>query len=148
MRITAAAPEALIFSANQLAMCLAFSEADGETYRGLNWQDANGNLYAAASFEARDEWVMAAQAPLQRPAWDTGTERIMYNELGEPDGTYTVYIIDMDAAAVAQAALFFWSPNEDDPYAPVANPLQVVAIGGLEGPDALAAMGLTPAVTE
>jgi len=31
MRITAAAPEAMISDANQYAMCLGFSEADGET---------------------------------------------------------------------------------------------------------------------
>ena len=120
MRITAAAPEALIFSANQLAMCLAFSEADGETYRGLNWQDANGTLYAAASFEARPEWVMAAQAPLQRPAWDVDE------------------VIDMDAAATAQAALVFATE------ATAASPAQLTAIGDMSGPEALAAMGLPP----
>lgn len=120
MRITVSAPQSLVPQANQLAMCLAFSEADGETYRGLNWQDANGNLYAAASFEARDEWIQAAQAPLTRPAWDTAE------------------VIDMDAAAVAQAALVFATE------ATAANPAQLTALGGMDGPDALAAMGLTP----
>lgn len=120
MRITAACPEALIYSANQFAMCLAFSEADGETYRGLNWTDADGNLYAAASFDARDEWIQAAQAPLTRPAWDTAE------------------VIDMDAAANAQAALVF--ATEVIP----ASPAHLTAIGGMDGPDALAAMGLTP----
>jgi len=123
MRITAAAPEAMISDANQYAMCLGFSEADGETYNGLNWQDRTGNLYAAASFDARDEWIIFAQAPLVRPAWDV-------NE-----------IIDMVAAERAQAALVF--STEATPASPAA----LTAIGGMEGVAALAAMGLT-AVSE
>ena len=122
-RITAAAPEAMISDANNYAMCLGQSEADGETYRGLNWQDADGNLYAAASFEARDEWITFAQAPLVRPAWDV-------NE-----------IIDMVAAERAQAALVFSTE------AILASPAALTAIGGMDGVAALAAMGLT-AVSE
>ena len=123
MRITASAPEALISDSNQYAMCLAFSPADGETYTGLNWQDTNGNLYAAASWEARDEWVAAASQPLVRPAWDVDE------------------IIDMDAAGRAQAALVF----SVEPV--LAVPGALTAIGGMDGVEALAAMGLT-AVTE
>ena len=119
MRITAAAPEALISASNQLAMCLAFSAADGETYTGLNWQDVDGNLYAAASWEARDEWVAGATQPLVRPAWDVDS------------------IIDMVAAGRAQAALVFAM----EPVA--AEPGALTAIGGMDGVDALAAMGLT-----
>ena len=119
MRITCSCPEALIYEGNQLAMCLGQSEADGETYRGLNWQDAQGNLYAAASFEARDEWIAAAQQPLTRPAWDTAE------------------VIDMVAAECAQAALVF--STEATPASPAA----LTAIGGMDGPDALAAMGLS-----
>jgi hypothetical protein len=118
MRITAAAPELLIPDANQYAMCLGFSEADGETYRGLNWVDAQGNLYAAASFDARDEWIIFAQAPLQRPLWDTAE------------------VIDMVAAERAQAALAFSTE------ALSASPTALTAIGGMDGPNALAAMGL------
>ncbi len=122
MRITAAAPEALVSDANNLAMCLAFGPADGETYTGLNWQDADGNLYAAASWEARDEWVIAASQPLARPSWDV-------------DG-----IIDMVAAGRAQAAMVFsLEPT-------LADPLHLVAIGGLDGLEALTAMGLTPKI--
>ena len=120
MRITAAAPEALISAANQLAMALAFSPADGETYTGLNWQDADGNLYAAASWEAREEWVTAASQPLVRPAWDVDE------------------IIDMVAAGRAQAALVF----SLEPV--LADPMHLVALGGFGGVEALTAMGLTP----
>jgi len=123
MRITCAAPEALVYASNQLAMCLAYGPADGETYVGLNWVDADGNLYAATSFEARDEWITFAQAPLVRPAWDT-TE-----------------IIDMVAAERAQAALVFSTE------AVLASPAALTAIGGMDGVAALAAMGLT-AVSE
>ena len=118
-RITAAAPEALVSDANQYAMCLGQSEADGQTYRGLNWTDTDGNLYAAASFEARDEWITFAQAPLVRPAWDV-------NE-----------IIDMVAAERAQAALVY----AVEPV--LAVPGALTAIGGMDGVEALAAMGLT-----
>ena len=123
MRITAAAPAALISDSNQLAMCLAFSPADGETYTGLNWSDGDGNLYAAASWEARDEWVAGATQPLVRPAWDTES------------------IIDMGAAGRAQAALVF-------ALEPVlAVPDKLTALGGMDGVEALGLMGLT-AVTE
>ena len=118
-RITAAAPEALTYECNQLAMCLAYSIADGETYVGLNWVDTQGNLYAAASFEARDEWIIFAQAPLQRPLWDTDE------------------VIDMVAAERAQAALAFSTE------ALSASPTALTAIGGMDGMSALMAMGLT-----
>jgi hypothetical protein len=114
-RITAAAPEALIYSSNQLAMVLAFSVADGLTYTGLNWTDADGNLYAAASWEASDAWVEGASQPLVRPAWDVDE------------------VIDMVAAAAAQAVLVF----STDPVP--AMPDQLTALGG---PDAVAALGL------
>lgn len=118
MRITCSCPAALVSDGNQLAMALGFSEADGQTYNGLNWQDAKGNLYAAASFEASEEWITFAQAPLVRPAWDV-------NE-----------IIDMVAAERAQAALVF--STEATP----ADPAHLTAIGGYDGPPAIAMMGL------
>jgi hypothetical protein len=119
MRITAAAPEALTYECNQLAMCLAYSIADGETYVGLNWQDSNGNLYSAASWEASDAWVEGASQPLVRPAWDVDE------------------VIDMDAAATAQAALVF----SQEPV--LAMPDKLTALGGPDAAVALAAMGLT-----
>ena len=119
MRITCSCPELLIPDANQYAMCLGFSEADGETYRGLNWMDAQGNFYAAASFDARDEWVIFAQAPLQRPLWDTDE------------------VIDMVAAGRAQAALAFSTE------ALSASPTTLTALGGMDGLSALVAMGLS-----
>jgi hypothetical protein len=124
MRITAAAPEALTYECNQLAMCLAYSIADGETYVGLNWQDTDGNLYSAASWEASDAWVEGATQPLVRPAWDVDE------------------VIDMDAAATAQAALVF----SLEPV--LAMPDKLTALGGPDAVVALAAMGLTVKVTD
>lgn len=119
IRITAAASETILAAANQYAMVIGLSEAEEDTYIGLNWQDAQGNLYAATSFLVRPEWLQAAQAPLVRPAWDTGN------------------VIDMALAVTGQAALrFSLSPI-------VASPSQITAIGGMDSLDAMAAMGLT-----
>jgi hypothetical protein len=120
MRITAACPAPMMPDANQLAMALGESTADAETYRNPSWQDADGNLYAAASFEARDEWIAAAQQPLQRPAWDTHP-----------------YQINMTGAKRAQAALVF----SLEPVLVTVTTL--TAIGGVDGLEALKAMGLT-----
>jgi len=119
-RIAAAAPEALVYESNQLAMCLAYSVADNLTYTGLNWVDASGNLYAAASWEASDAWVESVSQPLVRPAWDVDE------------------VIDMDAAEAAQAALVF--SLEPVP----AMPDQLTALSGPDAVAALGLMGLTP----
>ena len=125
MRITVACPEAMIGDANDLAMVLGFSPDDGQTYGALDWQDADGNRYAAASFEALDSWVAGAQSALMRPAWDA-----------EP------YQVNMTGAARAQAALVFWMPTEANPEPPQATPVTLTAIGGLDARAALAAMGV------
>lgn len=119
MRITVACPESLMEDANQLAMVLAFSPEDAMTYRGLNWRDSESNLYAAASFEARPEWIIGAQSKLVRPLWDT-----------EP------YTINMAAANRAQASLVF----AQEPT--LASPDKLTAMAGVEGVEALALMGL------
>ena len=116
-------PEDLIFSANQLAMVVAESEADGMTFEAPNVADGAGNLYYARNIWAPRGLIPALQRPLVRPAWDV-------NE-----------IIDMVAAARAQAALVFSTE------ATLASPAALTAIGGMEGVAALAAMGLT-AVSE
>lgn len=124
-RITAACPASLVADANHLAMCLAAGPADGQTYRlPCAWQDHAGGLYSAASWEASDEWIAHAQGPLTRPAWDVDE------------------VIDMDAAARAQAALVVSA----EPVA--ASPAALTAIAGMSGPDALAAMGLVAAALE
>ena len=120
IRITVACPEALISDANNLAMVLAEGPADGLTYGTPQWKDTGGNVYAAASFEARPEWVQAAQGTLSRPDWDTGPP----------------YVINMAGARRAQDALVFAL----EPVA--AAPDVLTAIGGIPSRAALAAMGL------
>jgi len=117
-RITAAAPEALVFDSNQLAMCMGFSEADGLTFSNLNWQDANGGLYGCASWEASEEWLGKAQEPLERPSWDVDE------------------VIDMVAAERAQAALVV----STEPL--LASPAALTAIASINGLAAVEAMGL------
>jgi hypothetical protein len=117
-RITASAPEALVYSANQFAMCLGYSLADGLTFSNLNWQDANGGLYGCASWEASEEWLGKAQEPLERPSWDVDE------------------VIDMVAAGRAQAALVVSTE------ALLASPAALTAITGMQALDAIEAMGL------
>ena len=122
MRLTVSCPEHMRDDANQLAMVLAFSEADALTYGPLNWVDAAGNYYySAASFLALDEWIQAATLPLNRPEWDTGE------------------IIDMQAATRAQAALVV---HLGDGPIPQAAPGKLTCVAGEDGLAALAAMGL------
>jgi len=119
MRLTIACPEALRDDASQLAMVLGYGPDDAETYVGLNWQDAGGNLYACASLIVSDTFTTAAQSPLQRPSWDTDSH------------------VNMDAARRAQAALVF-------SLTPVtAIPDKLTACAGDDALATLAAMGLT-----
>lgn len=131
MRVTAACPEALIEDANHLAMCLAFSEADGETYRTpCGWQDAAGNRYSCVSFEARDEWLTAAQSPLVRPEWDTGVEVKYEDEYGDVV-TYIRYIIDMAAAARAQSRVVIGGAAQSDRIVAIIGDSPAVALAEL-----------------
>jgi hypothetical protein len=112
-------------NANNFAMCLAFGPADGQTYQGLNWQDADGNLYSAASWEVSEEWIAKIEQPLTRPKWDAGPS----------------YNINMDGVQRAQAALVVWLGNGPAPQARLGS---LTAIGGMEGLAALTTMGLIP----
>ncbi len=123
IRITAAASATIIDAANHYAMCIGMSEAEADTYQGLNWQDAQGNLYAATSFMVRPEWLGAAQSPLVRPVWDTGN------------------VIDMTLASQGQAALRFWAPDMIT-AAPLATPDTLTAYANCGIQEALGVMGL------
>ena len=122
-RLTVACCATMTDDASHLAMCLGQSDADAQTYVNAGCQDAQGNLYAAASFLS-ESMTQDPQGTLQRPAWDT-----------EP------YTVNMTAAARAQAALVIWDGEEPTPQ---AAPGQITVVGGMPGRDALAAMGLTP----
>ena len=124
MRSTIACPEALRDDANQRAMVLGYRPDDAETYVALDWQDADGNLYACASLPVSGTFTTTAQSGLQRPAWDTDN------------------IIDMDAARRVQAALVL-------SLTPVtAMPNKLTACAGDDALATLAAMGLTQVKVE
>ena len=121
MRLTIACPDAMRDDANNLAMVLGFGAPDALTYGALNWQDADGNLYACASLSVGAAFTTTAQSGLQRPAWDTDN------------------YISMAAANRAQAALVF----SLEPV--LALPDKLTACAGDDALATLAAMGLTMA---
>ena len=124
MRLTIACPAALRSDANNLAMVLGYGPADAKTYGGLNWQDADGNLYACTSLPVSDAFTTTAQSGLQRPAWDVDN------------------IIDMAGANRAQAALVF-------SLTPVmVLPDKLTACAGDDALATLTAMGLTHGIGE
>lgn len=129
IRITVSCSETVIEAANHYAMCIGEGPNDQYTYQGLNWQDEEGNLYAATSFMVRPEWVAFAQYPVQHPEWDT-------------DG-----IVNMDLARLAQSALVFWSPDSET-SAPLAQAGKLTAYANSGVQEALEAMGLTPVVEQ
>ena len=119
MRLTIACPATIRSDANNFAMALGSGHAEALTYGGLNWQDADGNLYAVASLPVSDTFTTAAQSGLQRPAWDTDNH------------------VNMAGANRAQAALVF-------SLTPVtAMPDKLTACVGDDALATLAAMGLT-----
>lgn len=131
MRLTIACPEAVIEDANNLAMVLAFGPADAATYENPVWQDADGNLYAVASFIAQPSWMEGAQTGLVRPEWDTQ----------EDDEEYSV---NMAGAMRAQAKLFVVMPDEEGALPdPTATPERITCMPGEDGLAALTAMGLS-----
>lgn len=121
-----AVPEALIFAANQLAMVVAYGPADDQTFGPANSVDAEGNRYQARNIWAPETLFAALQAPLVRPEWDTED------------------YIDMDAAKQAQDALVLRTEGD----IPLASPLSLTALGGMNGEAALAALGLTLIYTD
>ena len=67
-RVTIAAPaHPSAPDANQLALCLGESAADDQTFVEVNYQDAQGNLYAVASTVAKPIFAEMAGQPLQAP---------------------------------------------------------------------------------
>ena len=119
MRLTIACPDAMRDDANNLAMVLGFGAPDALTYDALNWQDAEGNLYACASLPVGAAFTTTAQSGLQRPSWDTDSH------------------VNMVGANRAQAALVF----SMDPV--LAMPDKLTACVGDDALATLAAMGLT-----
>ncbi|MCF7725790.1 hypothetical protein [Sulfitobacter sp. M22] len=129
MRLTIAVPADHTDIANHYAMTLGYSEADGQTYRNPSWADVDGNLYALASLIIGEGFIGNATSPLPRPAWDTEE------------------VIDMAKASQAQALVVLWTPDSDGPP-PIAVADKITAVLGMEGIEAVAAMGLVSALRD
>ena len=127
MRLTIAVPVAHVENANHYAMALGYSEADGLTYGAANWEDTAGNLYSVASVLTGAGFIDNATSAMPRPAWDTES------------------VIDLAKASQAQALVVLWA---GDGVAPTATPDQITAITGMEGRDAVEAMGLSPVLPD
>lgn len=117
IRVTIAAPVALIAAANQLARCIGYAEADRNTFTAATHEDAYGAMYCVASGQVQPEFITDAVQPLSAPPWGA----------------------DMDLARDAQAAIKLWS--EDDPV--VATPTTIAAIVSEDVDGALALLGLS-----
>lgn len=89
IRLTIAAPQDKAFEANQLALCLGYSLADGETFGPVLWQDEQGGRYALASGMVEESFLTKAFAPLAAPLWP----------------------VDMAAAGQAQSMVALYDPE-------------------------------------
>ena len=124
--LTIAVPLDMANDANALGGACGESAADLETYQDRRntpmQRNAAGDLFLWHSFP---NWFFRQdpQQALTRPEWDT-------------EG-----LINMTAAARAQAALVIWDGEGPIPQAAQG---QITVVGGMTGPEALTAMGLTP----
>lgn len=124
IRITIVCPEAHVGDANHLAMVLGEGPDEAHTYGTPAWQDGDGNLYSVASLPVSPAFLVAAQSPLSRPAWDT-----------EP------YAVNMAGAERAQALVALFDPA-GEAAVPPADPDTILTLPG-DPLAMLAAVGLS-----
>lgn len=128
--LTVACPEADRTDATHLAVALGWIEGwtpeEWERAFTSQYQDADGNLYRIMSCPVGETFIQTASGmgPIERPQQDV-----------EP------YRVDLTAAHRAQAKLVSWT---GEGAIPQASPETIVAIAGMSGTAALAAMGLGP----
>jgi hypothetical protein len=150
MRLTIATPAAELDDTRDLAVALGwingYTPAEWENSFSAQYQDAAGNIYHISSFEASTGWIATAttMGPVERPAADVGTLDEETGEYGAP------YVVNLAGARRAQDRLVIWQPAQPDPETGEvpSNPVpqvgadKLVAVIGMKGPEALAAMGL------
>lgn len=135
--LTAACPEADRDDASHLAVCLGWQEGwqpdEWEMAFSAQYQDGQGNLFRVMSCRVGVSFVAAASVmgPVGRPAEDV-----------EP------YRVNLTAARRAQDKLVMWQPTDPLQPVPTAATDRIVAVVGMSGVDALAAMGLLPLASE
>lgn len=115
-----------------LGMFEGFRPEEWERAFAPQFRDANGQLYRAMSMPVTPNFVMRAvgMGPVERPPQDVG------------DGNGEDYIVNLTGARRAQAKLVIWTPTDPPQPIPQADPSRIVAVVGLSGVEALAAMGL------
>jgi hypothetical protein len=124
MMLTIIVPEAHMAAANHLGMCKGYSEADGLSYRGANWQDAEGNLYSTTSLMSH-QFAADPMAHCERPVWDTDE------------------VVDLTQATAAQGMIQLYTPSDPDSVKPTLGPDTIVVVRGPLPLDALAMMGIS-----
>jgi hypothetical protein len=129
MRYTVAVPEQHLAKANELAMVFGLSLHDKNTYTELKYTDADGNLYAVASFLAPDTMVERVETDLVRPIWDEENQDIdmALAEQGKALVAFGVASVDTISAntnddslvAVAELGLSRYEPVEEPEEEPI-----------------------------
>lgn len=127
--LTIIVPEAHMTAANHLGMCKGYSEADGLSYRGANWQASDGSLYSTTSLMSH-QFAADPMEPCERPEWDT-------------DG-----VIDLTKVTAAQAMIQLYTPSDPDSAKPTLGPDTIVVVRGPLPLDALAMMGISAVESE
>ena len=149
-RLTIATPAAHLGDTRNLAVALGwlngYTPAEWEASFSAQYQDAEGNIFHVSSFNASTDWIATAitMGPVERPPQDVGTLDEETGEYGPP------YVVNLADARRAQDRLVIWQPATPDPVAgempdnpvPQADQTNLVAVVGMTGRQALAAMGL------
>lgn len=148
--LTVATPEADRDDATHLAVALGWIEgwtpAEWEHCFTAQYQDASGNLYRIMSMPVQQSFIEAAvgMGSIDRPPQDVGTWDEEAQEYNAP------YVVNLTGARRAQSKLVIWQPAQPDPETgempdnpvPQVGADKIVAIVGMKGTAALAAMGL------
>lgn len=150
MRLTIATPAAHLDDTRNLAVALGwingYTPQEWEQSFSAQYQDASGNIFHVSSFNASTDWIATAtqMGPVERPPQDVGTLDEETGEYGPP------YVVNLTGAHRAQDRLVIWQPAQPDPETgemppnpvPQVGAGKLIAVVGMKGVDALAAMGL------
>lgn len=123
IRVTLACPASCVDDARQLMMALGNSPADGLSFASPSWIDAQSRPFAVASALFDDGWPERIRQSVTRPDWDTRP-----------------YTINLAGAERARAGLLLVGCEDATPG--VLHDEKIVAVVGMKGRAALAALGL------
>lgn len=123
MRYTVAVHESLIAQANNLTAIMGAGPEDMQTFGVSPWRNAEGEVFALASFVGPSDLPAVLEGGLARPTWDT-------------EG-----IVDLALATGALAVLDLTDPETG--AAPRATKGRIAVVPAMEGSAAISALGLT-----